>query len=67
MLLMAKRKPGRPKSGPSVKAVLHIEVPPELKDAVERLAERNQRKITGEVIVALQKHLQDSGVWPPSN
>ena len=58
MLTMTKPK-GRPK-GPDAdekKAVLHVEIPAQLKADIEALAESNQRKITGEVILALREHL----------
>lgn len=62
---MAKKKPGRPKSSDLIaKVPLHVEVLPEMKEAIEALAEQNHRKITGEVVVALKDHLQRNGFWP---
>lgn len=65
MRIMAKKRPGRPKGVQAPKSVLHIEVPPVLKELMEVLAVRNHRKLTGEVIVALEKHLAEAHLWPP--
>lgn len=40
-----------------VKAVLYIEVPQGLKEKIEALAERHHRKISGEVIHALEQYI----------
>jgi hypothetical protein len=54
-----RRKRGRPKGtgSPVAKVPLHIEIPIDLKRAIEELAAANQRKITGEVIIALREHV----------
>jgi hypothetical protein len=44
---------------------LHIYVPPELRAAMDALAERNRRLLTTEVIMALEAHLAAAGLWPP--
>ena len=60
------RKVGRPKQPGPDRVPLHIEVPPAVKQGLERLAERNFRKITAEAIIALQNHLAANGLWPPT-
>jgi hypothetical protein len=61
---MAKRKPKRVSSPPEEKAVLYIEVPPWIKEAMEEIAAENDRKLTGEVIQALKAHLERHGRGP---
>ena len=64
--LMAKKPAGRPKNpDPPPKAVLHIEVPPELKAALQASATANHRKLTGEIIAVLEDYLRRAGLWPP--
>lgn len=45
---------------------LHIYVPPELRDAMDAAADANRRKLTQEVIIALEDHLKKQGRWPPA-
>jgi hypothetical protein len=40
------------------KVVLHTEVPPEVKSAMERLAKRHRRSTAAEVTVALEEFIQ---------
>jgi len=73
---MAKRKP-KPPEQPKVAAEtlestkatpkrtglsLHVYLPPVLRKALDEAADRNRRKITGEVIVAIEKHLRELGL-----
>lgn len=64
---MPKKKPGRSKddSAPPEKAVLYVEVAPYIKRAMDDLARRHHRKLTGEVTQALQEYLERAGLWPP--
>jgi len=41
---------------------MQIYLPAELKEAMAALAERNHRKLTGEVVLALENHLAANGV-----
>jgi len=59
MLAMTKKKRGRPAGKAEPKDVLHIMLPPELKEQLRALAERNHRKITAEVILALERHVAE--------
>jgi hypothetical protein len=67
MLLMAKKKKrGRPASSAEKKSVLHVEIPADLKDALEALAKRNRRPMTSEVEIMMEKMLAEAGLWPPA-
>jgi hypothetical protein len=46
---------GRPK-GPE-KVTLYVEVPPEIKAEMERLAQVTRRSLTNEVIIALEQYI----------
>ena len=48
---MAKKQPEKGK------VVIYVEVDPAIKDAMEDLARRHDRKLTGEVTVALKKYI----------
>jgi hypothetical protein len=63
--ILTKPRRGRPPGGGGEKVLLHVEVPAGLKKALVRLAGRNRRKITGELLIALTAHLRANGVWPP--
>jgi hypothetical protein len=39
------------------KVVLYVEVPPKVKQEMERLAERHNRRLAGEVTTALQEYI----------
>lgn len=45
---------------------LHIWIEPALKDAIDRLSDQNRRPLTTEVVIALEKHLKEAGLWPPA-
>jgi hypothetical protein len=45
---------------------LYAYIPPALRDALDALVARNRRSITAEVQIALERHLQAEGMWPPS-
>jgi hypothetical protein len=64
---MAKKKPGRPKSPAPVPdtAVIYVEAPPYIKAQMMALAVEHNRKLTGEVIQALQEYLAKYDRWPP--
>jgi len=63
---MAKKRPkAEPDPLPSEKAVLYIEIDPYIKRAMDELARRHNRKLTGEVTQALQEYLQKHSRWPP--
>lgn len=74
MSLMPTRKrpdpdtdPGR-KNGPKRTGVpLHIYIPPELRQAIDDCADANRRKLTQEVVIALEEHLKRQGLWPPKD
>lgn len=44
--------------------VVSVWVPDELRDALDELLLRTRRHLTAEVIIALEKHLTDEGMWP---
>jgi hypothetical protein len=50
---MAKKTSGQGKG----KAVIYVEVDPAIKGAMERLATEHDRKLTGEVVVALKQYI----------
>jgi len=47
---MAKKKPA--------KAALYVEIPADLKQRLDKLAERRMRKLNAEVTIALQKYVE---------
>jgi hypothetical protein len=61
---MSEKKPkrGRPK-GRQTTVVVQARVSPEMHAALEKLAERNRRTKNTEMIIALEKHLQEAGLW----
>jgi hypothetical protein len=64
---MPKKPKGRPRNPkPPEKAVIYVEVPPGLKEDMERLAAAHNRKLTGEVIQALQEYLAKHRAGPPA-
>lgn len=68
MLVMAKKKPEPEESvrRPNRTGTpLHIYIPPELRAAIDQCAENNRRKLTQEVVIALENHLKGQGLWPP--
>ncbi len=44
---------------------LHVYIPPALDAALEACAAANRRKVTAEVVIALEKHLREGGFWSP--
>ena len=46
---------------------LHIYIPPALSDALAQAAEAGRRKLTQEVIIALEEHLRKLKRWPASD
>ena len=63
MLLMAKKKPGRPRREPTVP--IQIKVAPAMAAALQQLADRNRRLRTLELVLILEEKLKDVGLWPP--
>lgn len=61
---MGKHSP-EPKRPKRTGVPLHIYLPPELRAAIDALAEDNRRLLTVEVIMALENHLKAAGRWPP--
>jgi hypothetical protein len=66
MLLMRKKKPTdhQPPTDQH-KAKGMIRLPEELHALLKQLADRNERAMTRELRIALVKHLQENGLWPP--
>src|SRR5947209_5165449 len=57
-----------PPPPPPVVAVIYLEVDPEMKSLMERLAKRHNRRLTGECNQALQEYLAKHGSpWPPAD
>jgi predicted transcriptional regulator len=54
---MAKKKPTR--GGPPQKAVLYVEIDPDLKERLVRLADLRSRKITAEAVLALRRYVAE--------
>lgn len=63
MILMAKKKLGRPK-GPK-KNAFQLRLPTDLNKALEAAAKQSTRTKTGEIEYALKRYLADLGHWPP--
>jgi hypothetical protein len=54
---MTKKKTTARSDEPETKAVIYLEVPPALKEDMDRLARLHNRRLTGECIQALQEYL----------
>lgn len=71
MIRMANRKhtttPGEtpPPKGTRRGRPLHVWLDPRMREALDALAARTRRLITTEVVMALEKHLAEAGLWPP--
>lgn len=63
MLTMDKKPKGRPKGRRPAVAV-QVRMPPDVSAAIESLAAKNHRTRNGEIMIAVEKHLRDEGVWP---
>ena len=64
MLTMSKKKPsGRPKGEPTVP--IQIKVAAAMAEALQRLAHRNHRSRTLQLVLILEKELRAEGLWPP--
>jgi hypothetical protein len=57
-----KHKRGRPK-GRQITVVVQARVSPKMHAALEKLAEQNRRTKNTEMIIALEKHLHEAGLW----
>jgi predicted HicB family RNase H-like nuclease len=57
-----KPKRGRP-PGRKESMVVQARVSPELHAALEKLAQQNRRTKNAELILALEKHLEEAGLW----
>jgi hypothetical protein len=64
MVAAMDKKPKKKKQFRSGTA-LGLYIPPEMKEALDRLAERNERSLTAEVIRALRRHLEVEGMPLP--
>jgi hypothetical protein len=62
---MAKKKTEAGKKDGGDKSVIYLEVPPQVKEIMERLAREHNRKLTGECIQALQDYMARYEAWPP--
>ncbi len=63
---MAKKKPVETKQKQKRKGKnLNIWIEVVLRDAIGQLADTNRRPLTEEVSIALEKHLEQAGLWPP--
>jgi predicted transcriptional regulator len=65
MLSMTKKTPGRP-GDRHMKKTYAMRLDEQLMEQVKLLAERNRRTSTMEVTIAIEKHLAEEGMWPPS-
>jgi hypothetical protein len=61
MIGMAKKPKAGDRHGPRNL----VNVPPEVHAQLRKLAERNCRPISWELRLALIKHLEEAGLWPP--
>lgn len=63
MPVMAKRKSKSKQARSGLP--LHVWLEPALRHAIDVLKTRNRRSLTSEVSLALERHLAESGLWPP--
>ena len=45
---------------------LNVWLPRGLREALDVLLVRTRRSLTTEVVIALEKHLEEAGLWPPA-
>jgi hypothetical protein len=53
------------KKGKRTGVSLHVYIGPALREAMDKLIERDRRSLTTEVEMALENHLKEKGLWPP--
>jgi hypothetical protein len=61
------RQPKRQKKPNRSGVPLHVYLPPEVRAAMDALADDNRRSLTTEVLIALENHLKATGRWPLSS
>lgn len=68
MSLMAKHKVEEPAPEPRrpnrTGVPLHVYIPPDIREALDAMAEDNRRPLTSEVLIALEAHLKAAGRMP---
>lgn len=63
---MSRQPKGKPRRPNRTGVPLHIYIPPEVRAALDALADENRRPLTTEVLIALENHLKAAGRWPLS-
>lgn len=56
---------GRPKGAKPTESI-QARVDPALYEALEKLSKRTRRTKNAELILALEEHLRQAGLWPPA-
>jgi hypothetical protein len=68
MIGMAKKKPaadGKKPTGRNLYPGFQLRLHPKMRAQLEALAERNFSNMTDEIRIAIRKHLESVGMWPP--
>ncbi len=68
MACMAKKKPnpdGKKHAGRNLYPGFQLRLHPRMRQQLELLAERNFSNLTDEIRIAIRKHLETAGLWPP--
>lgn len=61
---MAKKKASK-SADQHTQKLLGVRLPDELTNAMRALAANNYRSLTSEIRLALERHLEAAGMWPP--
>ena len=65
---MAKKKVTKDRSDDRhTTRMLAIRFPDHLSDAMRELAKKNYRTLTAEMRIAVERHLEAAGMWPPAS
>lgn len=62
MATMASKKP---KNDRHTKKQMQMRIHPAMRAQLELLAERNASTLTAEITIAIRRHLETEGLWPP--
>jgi hypothetical protein len=64
MMLMSKRKPGRP-AGRQEVVLIQTRIPPALAGLLRQAAKANHRSANAEILVAIERHVEAMGLKLP--
>lgn len=59
-------EPDQPKGDPHLGAPFTMRLPLDMLTVLDKLADDSDRSRTGEIRLAIRKHLESKGLWPPA-